>query len=152
MSKKRKHDGSSEVRHDTKKKNRHYTEEDQKLASIYERLADDSNEVRIQAAQDLLHELSPKEGNVNEKAIGIALRRLIRGLCSGRKAARFGFFIALTELLRALYGTDSSSDDENVPGLERTLDNIETLTKSDGAVNGQVGLNHSTSPSPVCRS
>lgn len=134
MPKKRKHGSSGEAQQNK----RPYTDVDRKRATIYERLADESNEVRIQAAQDLLHGLSPQNNTDKLKDIENALRRLIRGLCSGRKAARFGFFIALTELLRALYGNESKYNSEDVPSIKQTLEKFETLTQPEGKVHGQV--------------
>lgn len=141
MSKKRKHNASVGAQQQSNKNKRRYTEDDRKLASIYDRLADESNDVRIHAAQDLLRELSPQNSTIKGKDLESALRRLIRGLCSGRKAARFGFFIAFTELLRAVYRDECKYDAEHVPPLEQTLERIEALTKVEASFNGQVRFN-----------
>jgi len=141
MSKKRKHEAFLDAQQKVDKKKRTYTEDTRNLASIYERLADESNEVRIQAAQDLLRDLEPQNLSDKSKDIENALRRLIRGLCSGRKAARFGFFVAFTELLRALYGKESKYNAEDLPSIVQTLETIKTLTHPEGNPSGQVKLN-----------
>jgi len=138
MSKKRKHEAIPDAQEKVDKKKRTYTEDARRRASIYERLADESNDVRIQAAQDLICNLEPQNLTDKSKDIENALRRLIRGLCSGRKAARFGFFVALTELLRVLYGKQSKYDADDVPSLGQTLETIEALTHLEGSASGQV--------------
>lgn len=138
MSKKRKLDTSEVVRETSRKKSRHYSEQDRKLASFYDSLADESNDVRIKAAKDLLLELQPQMILGNGNIIDTVLKRLIRGLCSGRKAARFGFFIALTELLSALYGENSKYSEDKIPPIEKLPDLIENLTQPEGDVAGQV--------------
>lgn len=80
---------------------------DTQLVEIYDDLANDDAEIRLKAAQSLLKKTSPDAGLDREKLNEI-LRRLIRGLCSGRKAARLGFSVALTEYLIQLLGPDSS--------------------------------------------
>lgn len=138
MSKKRKLEISEASRETAHKKSRHYSEQDRKLASIYDGLADESNDVRIKAAKELLLELQPQRISEKDNLVEIALKRLIRGLCSGRKAARFGFFIALTELLRAVYGEDSQYNEDNIPQFEKILELIESLTQPESNVAGQV--------------
>lgn len=138
MSKKRKLETSEATRETTHKKSRHYSEQDRKLASLYDNLADESNDVRIKAAKDLLLELQPQKISEKGNLIETVLKRLIRGLCSGRKAARFGFFIALTELLRALYCEDSKYDQDKIPLFEKIPELIEDLTQPEGNVAGQV--------------
>src|ERR1700712_4317111 len=91
------------------KRRRQFTDQDEKLAQIYERLADEKSDQRITAAKDLLEQLSitdSPESNVDEHV----LKRLILGLCSGRKSARNGFFIALTEVLRQAYGSETLTE------------------------------------------
>jgi DNA polymerase phi len=121
----------------TQKKRRAFTEQDQKLAKLYNDLADNSNEVRLNAATELLLELSPAK-EPNPDVIDKVLRRLLRGLCSGRKAARYGFFIALTELLRQLFSVDSKYHGEGMPQLNGLLLMVDETTKSDGQASGQV--------------
>lgn len=82
-----------------------YTDQDIKLAAIYEGLAHELRDTRLDAAKQLLLELSPIH-EISSECLERVLNRLVRGLCSSRKAAQFGFFVALTELLRQIYNTD----------------------------------------------
>jgi DNA polymerase phi len=84
---------------------RQYTETDQKLAKLYEQLATNNEKVRLNTAKELLQELSPND-ELDVELAGKALKRLLRGLCSNREAARAGFFITLTELIRQIYAKD----------------------------------------------
>lgn len=61
-------------------------------AEIYEDLANIDQNIRLTAAHALLTDLVP-QADVDQ--LQEILRRLIRGLCSGRKAARLGFSVAL---------------------------------------------------------
>jgi DNA polymerase phi len=122
----------------TKKRQRQFTEQDQKLVKIYNDLADERNDVRIQAAKDFVLEFTADRepsGDFIEKS----LTRLIRGLCSGRKAARPGFFIALSELLRQFYHSEQRLS--GVPELGKLIGKINELTEVDGGVEGDVSEN-----------
>lgn len=81
------------------KKPRTYSREDAEFAKIYEDLADEVGKKRFDATKILLDKLSLDPAPVAD-VFAKVLRRLIRGLCSSRKAARSGFFLALTEFLR----------------------------------------------------
>ncbi|KAL1582787.1 hypothetical protein WHR41_08349 [Cladosporium halotolerans] len=85
--------------HPSRKRRLDYTEADAQLAKIYNDLADDVQAVRIKAAGEVVRNLSAKSDQQIER-IEKAIARLIKGLCSGRKAARLGFSIALSEVLR----------------------------------------------------
>lgn len=91
----------------SKKRRRELPAVDTQLVEIYDDLANEDAEIRLKAAQSLLKKASPDAGLDSEKLNEI-LRRLIRGLCSGRKAARLGFSVALTEYLIQLLGPGSS--------------------------------------------
>lgn len=110
---------------------------DVQLVETYEDLANENEEIRLKAAHALVSKLSPENAPTNEQ-VERALTRLIRGLSSGRKAARIGFSIALTEILSQLLGPDQ----KNGPGLditiERVLDILKTQTHAGGSVSGQV--------------
>jgi len=117
-----------------RKKQRIFTEQDGKLANLYEELADEDSDVRLEAAKQLVSELLPSEP-LDRESLERAIKRLIRGLCSGRKAARFGFFLALTELLRQLY----ANNDPGLPVSKHSLTAIiKSCTKADGHASGQV--------------
>lgn len=81
--------------HPSRRRRVEYTEQDKKLAALYNDLADDVKTTRLKAAAELVRTVS---GDVQR--IDGALTRLIRGLCSSRKAARAGFSIALSEVFR----------------------------------------------------
>ena len=84
------------------KRRKQLGEEYSKLAKLYEDLAAESDEVRFEAAKQLIVKFSP-ESKPAAKDVETALIRLIKGLCSQRKAARVGFSLTLTELLRQLF-------------------------------------------------
>jgi DNA polymerase phi len=117
------------------KRQRQYTVQDQKLAKIYNDLADERNDVRIQAAKEFVAEFAPHKEPSGE-FIEKSLTRLIKGLCSGRKAARPGFFVALSELLRQFYLSEETLSD--VPELSKLIDKLNELTELDGGVDGPV--------------
>lgn len=117
------------------KRRRQFTEHDEKFARIYENLADDSPTVRLAAAKSLLAELSPEDAP-NSEIIQKVLRRLIRGLCSGRKSARYGYFIGLTELLRQKFGPQHETSTKY--STRELVSTIISLTKAEAKVGGQV--------------
>ena len=109
---------------------------DTRLVEIYEDLANVDEDVRLKAAQALLTEFVP-DGKCTGEQLNEIVRRLLRGLCSGRKAARLGFSVALTELLNELLGPRG----KDVAGVQNVLELIETLKKQSqvsGNVSGQV--------------
>ena len=123
MSNKRKADGLELHRGGTPnlhKRSRHrYTEDDAKLATIFENLSSNDPETRLQAVGSIVQKCCQMRTRVNGISIAqngpetdlrkdvqhdqseYILVRLIRGLCSSRKSARHGFYLALTEILRA---------------------------------------------------
>jgi DNA polymerase phi len=134
MSQKRHHESASQHgiadRGVALKKRRKYTEDHARLAAIYENLASEVSDERIRAAKDLVARLEPSS-NPTPEAIETALTRLVRGLCSSRKAARFGFFVALTEILRLHTGDGGKTADE-------LIDFVEQKTRPEGQSSRQV--------------
>lgn len=122
--------GAMDDVHPSRKKRVKYNDQDAELATIYNDLADEVQEVRIKAAGHLIKNLSTDSPDRDER-LNTAETRLIKGLCSGRKAARLGFSIALAELVRLQAqlhaGTGSPAD----------LANIVQLTTPQGNVSGQ---------------
>ncbi|KAH7058790.1 DNA polymerase phi-domain-containing protein [Macrophomina phaseolina] len=116
------------------KRRKQYTEQDAELARLFDRLADEARDVRLNAAKELVLKLS---SSPTAELANKAIVRLIRGLNSGRKAARFGFFVALTETLRQLYGSSS----KEIPGLEPNIHGlvklVAELTTPEGKASGQ---------------
>lgn len=86
----------------SKKRKRDYDETALALAEVYSNLADEDEMIRLKAAQTLLERFSDPS-TTNPDQITTALKRLLRGLCSSRKAARIGFSIALTEFLSQVF-------------------------------------------------
>jgi DNA polymerase phi len=119
------------------KRRRQINEEQLKLSKLYENLAAESDEVRIDAAKQLIVNFSA-ENKPAANDVRSAISRLIKGLCSQRKAARVGFSLTLTELLRQLFGQDSNP----VAGLDLHVASIiklvEESTKIEGNVPGKV--------------
>ena len=109
---------------------------DTRLVEIYEDLANVDENIRLKAAYALLTNFVS-----GEKATGAQLneilRRLIRGLCSGRKAARLGFSIALTELLTELLGPNGKGV-EGFHSISGLLETWKAQTHVSGNVSGQV--------------
>ncbi|KAK4497760.1 hypothetical protein PRZ48_010413 [Zasmidium cellare] len=69
------------------------------LSKIIDNLRDEVPKVRIEATKALITALSAKSDE-QPKNLDYSLNRLIKGVCSGAKAARPGFSIALAEVLR----------------------------------------------------
>lgn len=69
---------------------------DSERAEIFEDLAQEDKEIRVKAGTRLLKRLQDAR---TDGELDIFIRRLFRGLCSSRKAARLGFGAALTEVL-----------------------------------------------------
>jgi DNA polymerase phi len=117
------------------KRRRQLNEEHLKLSKLYEDLAAESDEVRFEAAKQLIVKFSP-ESNPAAKEVETALTRLIKGLCSQRKAARVGFSLTLTELLRQIFGG------VKIEGLEHDVASIikmvDEKTEIEGNVPGRV--------------
>lgn len=133
MSTKRPRDDAEDTT--AQKRRRQYSEQDQKLARIYNDLADERTDVRIKAAKDFVTEFTADK-NPDGESLEKAFTRLIRGLCSGRKAARPGFFIALSELLRQSYAGGVPLN--GLGHVGKLLEHINLLTKPEGDVPGQV--------------
>ncbi len=108
------------------------------LVEIYEDLANLDGAIRLKAAQTLLTQFV-SGGRADGERLNEILRRLIKGLCSGRKAARLGFSIALTEFLPELLGTKRPevSCFQDVSAVIRVLNEQTNVT---GNVSGQVSL------------
>lgn len=115
MSRKRKFDSTGNVRADSPnlKRARNYTTADAELAKIFDTLSSDDSTERLQAASTLVRKYSNaacKEAGGQadyleyRQSLQHVLARLIRGLCSRRKAARHGYYVALTEIMRVNAG------------------------------------------------
>ncbi|KAF2711450.1 hypothetical protein K504DRAFT_465207 [Pleomassaria siparia CBS 279.74] len=123
------------------KRRRQVNEADRGLIKLYEDLAAESDEVRLEAAKQLIVKFSPENGP-SAHEVEKALHRLIRGLCSQRKAARVGFCITLTELLRQLFGQDKIKIEGFNLEVSSILEMVEKKTKVEGNVPGQERRDH----------
>jgi len=124
--------------HPTRRRRLEYTGTDAKLASFYNDLSDDVKSVRLKAAAELIRTLS----GADPEGLNKALTRLIKGLCSSRKAARSGFSVALTELLRLTPKHAASTSDDLDLGVPSLIHRILTITTSDVRSNSQVRTHH----------
>ncbi|KAL8753011.1 MAG: hypothetical protein Q9184_005553, partial [Pyrenodesmia sp. 2 TL-2023] len=113
---------------------------DTQLVEIYEDLANESEEIRIKAASALLSKFSGENDSTEEQLVRV-VQRLIRGLCSGRKAARIGFSVALTELLSQRWGRSHGNGDDSYHILD-LLDNLVKQTETTGKISGQEERDH----------
>ena len=129
-------DGDTTVGDQSASKRLKRSDDDDELARLYNDLADDVQIVRIKAAGELLKFIASDSQQRGER-LGSAQQRLIRGLCSGRKAARLGFSIALTELFRLSF---SASGDG--PQIRQILSDIDRLTTPEGKIGGQERRDH----------
>ena len=102
---------------------------DTDLAKIWEQLADDSEDVRLDAAFELLQNHLSGE---NAESVGVIARRLVRGLCSSRKCARLGFYVALVGALSMKTGPFGMHD---FP-ISMLLQTIEAQTRPESGTSG----------------
>ncbi|ODH48524.1 hypothetical protein GX48_05393 [Paracoccidioides brasiliensis] len=124
----------------SKKRRREPVNVDVKLVEIYEDLANENDEIRLKAAQDLVSRFTPDQNPMDEQ-IEKNLQRLFRGLCSGRKAARIGFSIALTETLAQVFSPSRDLSSSNLD-VSKTIGIWETQSNPGGSVSGQEERDH----------
>jgi len=110
---------------------------------LYDILGSEDSSERLQAATAIISGLLHAEG-VEEATLQRHLeRRLFRGLASGRKGARLGYSIVVTELLGQLFGEKALALDQ-YSGLtfEKVLGFLVTKTKPEGDLSGQEEKDH----------
>ena len=110
---------------------------------LYEQLSSQDETERLEAADAVVSGLLGGE-KVSEAVLTKHLeRRLFRGLASGRKAARLGFSVVLTEVLAVLFGKKGLSR-ALYKGLsfEKVLGILKAKTKPDGDLSGQEERDH----------
>ncbi|KAF2271678.1 uncharacterized protein EI97DRAFT_387372 [Westerdykella ornata] len=112
---------------------------DFQLLKLYSDLAAESDETRLVAAKQIVVHFSP-ENQPSKESVEKALDKLIRGLCSSRKAARYGFFVTLTELLGMWFRGQGNGLEVGVEGL---IGWVVEKTKVEGNVLGQDRRDHS---------
>ncbi|KAL6710541.1 ubiquitin C-terminal hydrolase Ubp14 [Coniothyrium glycines] len=123
------------------KRRRQTNEAHLKLSKLYEDLAAESDEIRFEAAKELIGRFSPA-AEPNAQEVNTALSRLIKGLCSQRKAARVGFSLTLTELLREIFGTQKNAIEGLNLDVASIIALIEEKTKVEGNVPGRERRDH----------
>lgn len=119
------------------KRRRQVNEEQLKLSKLYEDLAAESDDVRFEAAKQLIVKFSP-DSKPSGKDVEVALARLIKGLCSQRKAARVGFSLTLTELLQEIFGHKETLIEDLNLDVASLIKLVEEKTKVEGNVPGRV--------------
>ncbi|KAK2754662.1 DNA-directed DNA polymerase [Arachnomyces sp. PD_36] len=124
----------------SKKRRREPVSVDVKLVEIYEDLASENDEIRLKAAQALVSRFTPDQSPTDEQ-IEKALQRLFRGLCSGRKAARIGFSIALTEILSQVFSPAAEANASNI-NVGSVIGILESHSIPGGSVSGQEERDH----------
>ncbi len=110
---------------------------------IYEQLSSQDETERLEAADAVVSGLLGGSGASEALLTRHLERRLFRGLASGRKAARLGFSVVLTEMLSQLFGEKELSR-LRCTGLtfERVLDILKAKTKPEGDLSGQEERDH----------
>jgi DNA polymerase phi len=119
------------------KRKRQVTNDKLRLYKLYEDLAAESDNVRLEAAEQIITMFSP-ENQPSSTDMSELLNRLIRGLCTQRKAARLGFCITLTEMLRLLLGKHKSAIEDLDLDADSIFKRIDKQTKVEGNANGMV--------------
>ena len=124
----------------SKKRKRDGTEVDAELVDVYDQLAHEDNTTRLKAAHRLLTKVY-RPDTATEDQLKSILTRLFRGLCSGRKAARIGFAVALTELLTQI---STKKEEGSIVTLApaQFLDILESQTSHEGHASGQDERDH----------
>jgi DNA polymerase phi len=120
----------------SKKRRRDPSTIDTQLVEIYEDLANESEVIRLKAAASLLSKFSPANSPTKDQILGV-LTRLVRGLCSSRKAARLGFSIALTEFLVQTHGRPEKDVQPQLDSQE-VIETLKKQTIAQGDSSGNV--------------
>ena len=121
----------------SKKRSREISTVDAQNVEIFEDLAHEREKVRLQAAHRLLSNLAI-DNSPSAEQLEKTLKRLFRGLCSGRKAARLGFSVALTEFLKINANQDPDASEDNALSLRGIIKVWRELSKSSGNISGWV--------------
>lgn len=107
------------------------------MVEIYDDLANESEDIRIKAAHALLIRISSDSNDGLREQFNEVFQRLVRGLCSSRKAARIGFSVALTELLSQRWGQHRDHG-AHVLNTTELIDTLIKQTEASGKISGQV--------------
>ncbi|KAI5274291.1 hypothetical protein E4T47_02747 [Aureobasidium subglaciale] len=136
--------GEDETTHDTthpsRKRRVEFGVADAKLAALYNDLSDDVKATRLKAAADLIRTLA----EADPEALDKSLTRLIRGLCSSRKAARSGFSVALIEILKLTIKSPVAGTEDVDLSLPAIIDKIISITQPEEQGNNKERRDHLT--------
>ncbi|KAJ9663983.1 DNA-directed DNA polymerase [Neophaeococcomyces mojaviensis] len=108
---------------------------DANLAKIWEKLADESEDVRLEAAFELLQD---HLSDADVESVRIIAKRLFRGLCSSRKGARLGFYVALVGALSLESGPFGT---HNLP-ISGIISALKAHTRPEFGTSGQDERDH----------
>lgn len=138
----------NDTTHPSRKRRVEYGQADAKLAALYNDLSDEVKATRLKAAADLIRTLA----DADPEAIDRALTRLIRGLCSSRKAARSGFSVALIEIFKLttkVSSAETGSVDLTLPAIiEKIVSITQPEEQSNNKVYNEAGNDSSTKLNP----
>ena len=118
----------------SKKRKRDLDESSLSLVDVYNNLSDENAAIRSEAAQALLTKFSDAS-TTSPDQISTAAKRLLRGLCSGRKAARPGFAVVLTEFLAQVFAFPEAARSISA---NQIVDLLHSLTAPSESVSRQV--------------
>lgn len=124
----------NDTTHPSRKRRVEYGQADAKLAALYNDLSDEVKATRLKAAADLIRTLA----DADPEAIDRALTRLIRGLCSSRKAARSGFSVALIEIFKLTTKVSSAETGTVDLTLPTIIEKIVSITQPEEQSNNKV--------------
>ncbi|TAQ89216.1 hypothetical protein B7494_g2456 [Chlorociboria aeruginascens] len=110
---------------------------------LYDLLSSEDSAQRLLAANAIVSGLLGEDG-VEESTLQRHLeRRLFRGLASGRKGARLGFSVVITEILGQLFGLKNLAQDKYAGlSFEKVLGFLVAKTKPEGDLSGQEEKDH----------
>ncbi|KAK0771869.1 DNA-directed DNA polymerase [Friedmanniomyces endolithicus] len=131
---------ASEGVHPSRKRRLDHVEANTALAQAYNDLADEIPSVRLRGAGDICKYLTTESPDQAHRT-DAALDRLVKGLCSGRKAARLGFSVALSEVLRLAFSQSKSLDADDFT-LAKVAEKCIHLTRPEGKVSRQEQREH----------
>ncbi|KAK1810536.1 DNA-directed DNA polymerase [Friedmanniomyces endolithicus] len=131
---------ASEGVHPSRKRRLEHVEANTALAQAYNDLADEIPSVRLRGAGDICKYLTTESPDKAHRT-DAALDRLVKGLCSGRKAARLGFSVALSEVLRLAFSQSKSLDADDFT-LAKVVEKCIHLTRPEGKVSRQEQREH----------
>jgi len=118
------------------------TEERKREFGLYELAGSEDITDRLNAASAIVSSLLGGDG-VEEPTLRRHLEKQFRGLASGRKCARLGFSVVLTEVLAQLFGSkDLASEKYTSLTFDTVVAVLVVKTKPDGDLSGQEEKDH----------